>query len=209
MRFDHRTSGASVAGQPTEQNLTDTSDAIEAGVHAADAATRLLELGAEKVPVAIVPKTMDAFILEEALALSDARAPAPRRKVGTSTHEELDSFIAHVNRHKDGDSAVFAHVARVQLVALYDYHRSGPEGAPRWGQHRAVYTCPLSRQWQTWKSIDGRKLSQLAFGDFIDANMRDLSSPGAAAGAIPADPPAWVRAVRADLDAEIASNRKA
>lgn len=185
---------------------TDIDAAVEAGVHAADATTRLLELGAEKVPVAIVPNTMSAFILEEALALSDARAPAPRRKLGVSTHEELESFIAHANRHKDPDSVVFANVAKTQLVALYDYNRAGVDGAPRWGQHRAIYVCPLSKQWQTWKALDGKRQAQVAFGDFVEANMRDLASPSQASGAIPNDMPAPADVLQMARDLRVLTN---
>lgn len=132
--------------------------------------------GAEGVPVAILPQGMTARVLTDALEVEDKRAPAPRRRKGTAKHQELDSFIAHVNRFKDKDSAIFANNDEVTVTAVLDYH---PADGVRWGEHRSVYECPLSDKWKLWTDKNGIVFSQDQFGEFIDANMADLASPSA------------------------------
>ena len=36
------------------------------------------------------------------------------------------------------------------LLAVYDYNHGGEKGDPRFGQHRASYSFPLSDEWQAW-----------------------------------------------------------
>jgi uncharacterized protein YfdQ (DUF2303 family) len=137
----------------------------------------------EGIPVAVMPATMQARVLKEAIDLADARATAPRRRKGTATHQEFDSFILHVNRFKDADSVIFADNDNTSLTAVLDYHTAA---GPRWGEHQSVYECPKSRQWALWMSKNGCQFDQEKFGEFIDANMRDLASPSAG-GAVSVD----------------------
>lgn len=129
------------------------------------------------IPVALVPPGATFKILDELQARADSRADAPRRRKGTSNHSELASFIEHVNRFKDADSAVFADTGAVRMTAVLDYHQAGAEKPPRWGEHRSVYVCPLSEQWRLWNANNGVKLAQDAFAQFIEDNMQDLASP--------------------------------
>ncbi len=83
------------------------------------------------------------------------------------------------NRFKDADSVVFADVVNTKLTAVLDYHRAGSDSGARWGEHRSIYDCPLSDQWELWIANDGKAMTQDQFGEFIDANMTDLASPEA------------------------------
>lgn len=171
----------------------DMSAAIEAGRDACLTADRIVEVAG--IPVAIHPDSMTLKVLTEALSVADARAEAPRRRKGTATHHELESFVGHVNRFKDVDSAIFADINRTTITAVLDYHRAGvaEKASPRWGEHRSIYTCPKSRQWQLWMSKNEQAFSQEAFGEFIDANMADLASPdGSGALDLEIAPPAAV-----------------
>jgi uncharacterized protein YfdQ (DUF2303 family) len=149
----------------------DTSAAVRAGELIANASERVVEISG--IPVAITAKDMSVTVLTAALDQAEARKPAPSRRKGTATHLEVESFIEHVNRFKDEGSAIFADTQSVRLNAVFDYHKAD---APRWGQHRAVYTCPLSRQWQLWIAANEKEMSQDTFADFIDANLKDLAS---------------------------------
>lgn len=111
--------------------------------------------------------------LSSVLAESEKRQPTPRRIGGTAKFTELASFIEHVNRFKDDKSAVF--MAGNQLTAVYNYH--GDPATPRWGDHRATYTAPLSSQWSLWTANDGKQMTQEEFGSFIDANLADIAAP--------------------------------
>jgi uncharacterized protein YfdQ (DUF2303 family) len=153
----------------------DLGSAIGAGVEIAEAASKVTEV--HGVPVIITPSGHSALVMNNLLEIEDARAVAPRRRKGTSTHQELESFIAHVNRFKDTHSVVFADAEKVMLTAVLDYHELGAAGAPRWGQHRATYACPLSTQWKLWTGAHEKPMHQDAFGQFIEDNMSDLAAP--------------------------------
>jgi uncharacterized protein YfdQ (DUF2303 family) len=161
---------------------TNAAAAIEAGVALAVAEDRIhtLQVGDEDVPVALVPNGMTLTPLDAVLKLGDARAVRPRRLAGTALHQELDSFIAHALKFKDEHSVVFADAASVKLTAVFDYH-TGP-GAPRWGGHRSVYACPLSREWQLWTKFNETTFTQEKFAQFLEDNQMDIASPDADAG---------------------------
>lgn len=168
-----------------DQPKTNTEAAIEAGIALAELDDRVGEISISgvDVPIALVPNGMKVQALKEVIEIADARAEVPRRLRGTSTHTELESFIAHVNRFKDAQSAVFADTSRAQLTAVLNYHAGGDGESPdgderaRWADHRTVYACPLSEQWKLWTSNSGVEMSQEAFGQFIEDNMVDLASP--------------------------------
>lgn len=128
------------------------------------------------IPVALVDGKVVA--LENVLGIADQRAAAPRALRGTSKHTELGSFCAHVNRFKDEKSAIFADTneAAPSLTAVLDYSSANADGGPRWGKHRSVYVCPLSRQWRAWMAIDGKELDQDKLGDFFEEHIEDFAS---------------------------------
>lgn len=130
-----------------------------------------------EIPVAIMPSGGSLHVLDKILALEEARASKPRRLAGIATHTEVESFIAHTNRFKDEHSVVFADVEKVKLTTVFDYHQKGPSssGVQRWGGHRSVYACPLSKQWKLWTENEGREFRQLEFAEFIDANRSDVA----------------------------------
>lgn len=151
-------------------NMKTIIDAAREGV-AAD--SKIAEV--EGMPVLVTNGRIG--VLTEALDEAERRGAAPKRRKGTSTHTELASFIEHVNRFKDADSAVFADTDDVTLTAVLDYHKAGATADPRWGGHRSVYSCPLSRQWTLWTGSSDRKMPQDAFAQFIEDNMDDLAAP--------------------------------
>jgi uncharacterized protein YfdQ (DUF2303 family) len=130
------------------------------------------------LPVLVAPMSMQAKLLHEVVAMEDAREAQPRRLKGTATLTELDSFLAHVNRHKSADSVVFADVAGVKLTAVLNYHMAGSgDDKARWSDHRAVYSCPLSDAWKRWNEHSGEEMSQDDFAQFIEDHMDDLAAP--------------------------------
>lgn len=110
----------------------------------------------------------------------------PLRRAGTAKLTDLDSFIAWTNRFKGAESVIFSQIAPTpKLTAVIDYHG---EGAPtldaasrdplaNYGKHRAAYDFPLSREWRLWQSIHDKALTKDEFGEFIEANAKDLLDP--------------------------------
>lgn len=166
----------------------DVQAAVAAGAATTVINDRLYTYGGE-IPLAISPQGK-VEVLQDVLAVKDQRADAPRRLKGTAQITEVESFIDLVNRFKDGDSAIFADVGAVKLTAVFNYHPGYKKGAelvggiepdapaaPRWSDHRAVYACPLSAEWQLWTKNNEKWMTQEAFGQFLEDNLRDLAAP--------------------------------
>jgi uncharacterized protein YfdQ (DUF2303 family) len=145
-----------------------------------------LEHGGLTVPVLSVPNGSGRAVMSVKKFLDEYRL-APERRRGISTHGDLPSFIEHVNRFKDADSALFATPLRrdeqgrltrpPSLTAVLNYHRIGAAGAPQFGDHRSVYDCPLSEEWRDWARCDGEKMSQQDFAEFIEDRIADVVAP--------------------------------
>lgn len=117
----------------------------------------------------------------------------PERRMGTATLQDLASLIAHVNRFKDEDSAIFAdrNMERPSITAVLDYHEAcntyddtgglvGEDHAsakPRFGQHRANYAFPLSDEWKAWIKAGTTMMDQQEFAEFLEDRIGDVMSP--------------------------------
>jgi uncharacterized protein YfdQ (DUF2303 family) len=114
-----------------------------------------------------VKKTMDEY------------RTAPERRKGTAVLTSVESFVAHVNRFKDGDSAIFVDrdPAHPSLTAVLDYHRRGADGSPQFGEHRSKYAFPISDAWKSWHDKNGEEFSQAELAQFIEDNLADVAVP--------------------------------
>jgi hypothetical protein len=128
-----------------------------------------------------------SFSLQEQI---DARRPNPRVRRGVASLTSLDSFIAHVNRFGDDDSAVFANEDRSDpsVLAVLDYHRkdvlkiegdeaagSMTHGEYRHGKHRSQFHFPLSDEWKAWHASDSTKMNMAEFAIFLENNVLDIA----------------------------------
>lgn len=150
------------------------------------------KIGDEAAQVLAYPQGMTVVDVENFLA---TKRPNPRRRKGTATHATLASFIAHANRFRDADTALFAHgdMAVPSLTAVFDYHQAltmtdadgvvidrGLAGAlPRFGEHRSVYSFPVSTEWKAWLEKNGNKnaMSQQEFAEFLEDRIMDVLPP--------------------------------
>lgn len=161
----------------TPANTSDAAAIAEVVARSADPQViELGEVGDRKVRAILRTR---AFKVESIKPLLDEFATAPERKSGTATLKDLKSFIAHVKRFADADSALFADPTRgsPSIQAVLDYHRQ--DGAPRFGAHRSRYEFPLSDEWKKWSaaSREGASASQLAFAEFIEDRIGDIVAP--------------------------------
>jgi hypothetical protein len=110
----------------------------------------------------------------------------PYRRTGTARMLDLASLIAWANRFKGPDSVLFADIgAKPSLTCIADYHAGGaPVSSPTARdptashcRHRAAYAFPVSREWETWTGVSGTPLTMPQFGEFIEANAKDLLNP--------------------------------
>lgn len=139
--------------------------------------------GGEDAYILAVPK---GVALTSVKAFLDEYRTAPESRKGRATLLDLESFNAHVDRFKDADSAIFANrigegaAVQVSLTCVFDYHRAGQLGEPRFGEHRAIYNFPISDEWKTWLEKDGEVMTQAEFAEFIESNITDIASPDGA-----------------------------
>lgn len=157
--------------------------------------------GSDEVPVLMLPAGIQPQSIKKFI---DEYRTAPERREGTAKLVELESLVAHVNRFKDADSALFASPGAPgsppTLTAVFDYHRrnllssatpqtvGGPpvvaadliEGAPRFGRHRASYAFPLSDEWNAWLDQNGKVMAQGEFATWLEDRLLDVADPNSA-----------------------------
>lgn len=139
---------------------------------------RTIDIGGTRAILAL-PHGIEAKSLKPLL---DEYRTEPERRKGTAALADLESFIAHVKRFADEDSAIFAdrNPAAPALVGVLDYHRRTAQGAPRFGTHRARYAFPLSDPWQAWTGADGKTMSQQDFAAWLEEHLADVADPSLA-----------------------------
>lgn len=102
---------------------------------------------------------------------------APARRKGTALVDTLASFIDLVNRHRDGQSALFGKTSwpDPKLTAVLNYDS---EGAPaRFGDHRVVYAFPLTEEFKAWVGVNGKPMEQEVFAAFLEEHAAELAAP--------------------------------
>jgi len=132
--------------------------------------------------VLAVPKGIELHSVKK---FFDEYRTAPERRAGTANFQELASLVAHANRFKDKDSALFASVNPhgSTLTSVLDYHRQNEgegEGSPRFGKHRGLYAFPASDEWEAWTEQDGKPLEQAEFAAFLEDRIQDVADPDGA-----------------------------
>lgn len=134
----------------------------------------------------------------------DEARDAPRFRRGTATMTSLDSFIAHIKRFGDEDTAVFANDNRIHpsLTAVLDYHRADvthsaasatdgvgggvaaiqsqrEQGDFRHGRHRTEFAFPMSDEWLAWKQSNAKTMTMEEFARFMEDRVLDVAEIGA------------------------------
>lgn len=115
--------------------------------------------------------------VESLKKLIDAHRKRPERQTGFRTLTTVSSFVEYVNRHKTSNSVVFLddrRPANPELCAVFN--ANGPSGEADFEDFGAKYAFPMSDEWKVWRS-EKANLSQEAFADLIEQNIRDLVDP--------------------------------
>lgn len=128
----------------------------------------------------------DSIVTESIKKYIDEWRTEPERREGTATMTDINSFIAHVNRFKTSESAIFADSNKSQpgLLAVLDYHEAVNVGEAlnldaqaQFCRHRTQYKFPVSQEWKDWNENNGRKMTQGEFAVFIEEHIRDVLVP--------------------------------
>lgn len=114
-------------------------------------------------------------------SIFDEYRDKPRFRRGTATLTDLDSFIAHVERFKSEESAIFAKDDRTNpsLTAVLDYHPKGADSDPAFGKHRSTFSFPLSDEWKAWHAKNGVRnaMTMGEFAEFLEDRIIDVEHP--------------------------------
>ncbi len=117
----------------------------------------------------------------------DSARDVPRFRRGTASMTSIASFIDHVNRFGDTDSAVFADDSKTtpKLTAVLDYHRAdtGTDSARAHGdyghgKHRTTFAFPLSEEWKAWTKLNGTVMTMGEFALFLEDRIGDIAIAG-------------------------------
>lgn len=111
--------------------------------------------------------------------LVDPHRARPVRRKGTAHFDRQDSFEDHCNRFKNGHSTLWAQRgdrSNPKLTAVLNYNQSG-DGPPEFGDHRGVYTFPVTDEWKAWLGADGEVMSQGQFAAFIEEHLVNIIDP--------------------------------
>lgn len=162
----------------TANNNGNIAAAIEAGRKSVVVEDRIYSYEAPNgvsIPLGLVDAQQKLGVLSEAINEADRRAPAPRRITGRVVMTEVASFTDYLNRFKTSSSSVYAAVEDFRLTGVINHAEAD---APAWQDHRVVYDCPRSPEWELWTAKSGHTFSQEDFAQWIEDRFDDLASTG-------------------------------
>lgn len=126
----------------------------------------------EGVPHLLLPKGNGDWTYYELSALLEA----PKRRTGTVTLHEVDSFIFMVKRHGDPRSLIYVDADfaqnKVQATATFNDHAPGEPG---WQDHKAVFSPRLTEEWTRWTRKNKYLFSQVELAHFLEENIADIA----------------------------------
>ncbi len=142
------------------------------------------ELVGVKAPMLVLPDVGGKLAAVSLKGEIDKYRDRPERRAGTAKLEDLASFIAHANRFKDADSAMFVSgdPASPSFTCVLDYHErvnlgddgKAPSALPRFGVHRGSYRPVFSAEWTAWTGASGSPMTQEAFANLVQGRARDV-----------------------------------
>lgn len=101
----------------------------------------------------------------------------PRRAVGSTSVERLESLKALAGRHwVEDQSTAYVDAAARDVEIVFDDH-----GAfPGWGSHRAIYAPQHTPEFKAWQAINRTGISQEQLAEFLADWQHTIAEPDAA-----------------------------
>lgn len=159
------------------ETATDTAALMAAGAALGEAKTHNTP---DARPYAVVP---DGYAIQ---TLPTARTPErPRALVRL---RDAASFIKYWADHHERNSRIFATLDPARFLAVFDeFLTNDPaetediDDQANWREFRAIFEPPASREWKLWTGADRKAMGQLAFAEFLQDNLPDVTEPDGAA----------------------------
>jgi uncharacterized protein YfdQ (DUF2303 family) len=105
--------------------------------------------------------------------------PNPCVARGVIAMESLGSLIEYTHKHGDANTCIFASLEKMRVESVIDWHKN-EDFISGWGEHRAIYSLRLTKEWEDWNWISGKPLSQREFAEFIEEHLDEIAEPKAA-----------------------------
>jgi len=104
---------------------------------------------------------------------------APIRNVGVVVVSTVESFLLFSEREfLPGTTVCFADQDGGKFEVVFNYAAGGDQ--PGWSDRSVILELKQTTSWARWMQKDKQQMDQLAFADFIEENMPDISEPTAA-----------------------------
>lgn len=137
----------------------------------------------------VAPGDLFAAVVPEGATLARLGADDPETRYraglppimpsGSPVFIDVASFASYINKHgQEGRTEIYADITTHRVAAFLDWHLDG--SSPGWGTHRATLNFRRDPAWLKWDEIDGERLSQEAFVDFLEDQREDIIRPTAA-----------------------------
>jgi uncharacterized protein YfdQ (DUF2303 family) len=132
-----------------------------------------------------VPNGGDIRVIDRDI---DAYRDRPRRKKGTVTVHDAESFIAYLSKHGVPETEVYADVANAKLVAVINAHTAAGTGTATpgdgiahghagWGDHRVTIALKRTPAWCAWELNNLLLLGQIDFAEHVENRLPDFVAP--------------------------------
>lgn len=91
---------------------------------------------------------------------------------------EAGSFADYINIFKQSTTLIFGSPHQMKMEAVIDYHGAADgTPAPNHCTHRAIFDMRYDPNWERWRNIDRRDMSQVDFAYFIEEMMHTIAAP--------------------------------
>lgn len=103
----------------------------------------------------------------------------PRRKSGSYTVRDVDSFVEYVQKHGLEETELWGDRTRGTVTAVIDAHGAVGTHAG-WESHQAELRLEQDPDWAAFVGKDGEMVSQARFAEFIEDHLHVFAKPKAA-----------------------------
>lgn len=158
-----------------EMHEGNVATAIEAGKQIASVGQKPVDLGNGRMAL-LLPNGMTQW------AIDPLTAPLPGNVIQSETLIDQASFCEYVDRFSTSETVIFAN-PEGKMTAVIDYHhrRTGTELAqPDHCKHVAVFKTAFDPNYERWRDIDRKMISQQDFAYFVEEMLHTICSPDGA-----------------------------
>ncbi len=112
----------------------------------------------------------------------------PRRKTGSVTLAQHDSFTDYLAKHALTETEVWADINKDSITAVINAHSGTTgdtgegftEGIAGWGDHHATLQLVTTQDWRDWTGNNGKLVGQQEFAEFVEQHLPNFLRPSAA-----------------------------